>query len=67
MGDILNMDEYRPHINIEVDGAIHVYPLVYFKDLADGKEVEPLPPEILRFIISDWLEWLKWIDAGVIH
>lgn len=67
MSDILNMDDYRPHINIQVPGAIHVYPVAYFKDLADGKDVEPLPPEVLRFIISDWLEWLKFIDAGVIN
>ena len=62
MGEIINMSDYRPHINIQVPGAIHVYPREYFKDLADGKDVEPLPDDVLRAIIGDWLEWIDTLE-----
>lgn len=63
MNKIINMGDYRPHINIELrsageqaPGAIHVYPVSYFESLIKGEDVEPLPADILRAIIKDWLE-----------
>lgn len=59
MSEIINMDDYRPAINIQVPGAIHVYPVAYFESLIKGEDVDPLPPDVLRAIIKDWLERCK--------
>lgn len=39
MNNITNIDDSRPHINIEAsDGFIHVIPVQFFEDVRDGKK-----------------------------
>lgn len=57
MSDILRMDDYRgPAITVETGKAIHVYPLAYFQAVAQGEEVEPIPEDVLRVIVGEWLQ-----------
>jgi hypothetical protein len=69
MGDVVDLHEAResrrshPHVVINCNKVavprIHVYPRAYFEDLAAGKEgLEPLPPEVLRAIVHDWLVYM---------
>ena len=45
-------------LHINAGGAQHVYPLAYFDAVAAGEDVEPVPPDVLRVIVREWLEWL---------
>ena len=46
------------HLHINAGGAQHVYPIAYFYSLAAGEAVESVPPDVLRVIVREWLEWL---------
>lgn len=58
MGEIIPLWELKPHVNINVPGAVHVYPVRYFVDFAKGKDVEPIPQNILRVIVGEWVKAL---------
>ena len=45
-------------LHINAGGAQHVYPIAYFYSLAAGEDVEPVPPDVLRVIVREWLQWL---------
>lgn len=54
-GKIVRMEEYRPHIVIPTDNAHHVYPMAYFESIVKGEAVEPIPEDVLRVIVKEWL------------
>lgn len=54
---IISMDDHRPHIVIPTDTAQHVYPLSYFQDFVKGKRVEPIPADVMRAIVREWLSY----------
>lgn len=56
-GKILWMDDWRPNpsIMIRCGKQVHVYPVSYFVDYINGMSVEPLPDDVQRTIVSEWL------------
>ena len=44
-----------PSIHINAGAQQHVYPVSYFGALAEGREVEPLPLDVQRVIVGEWL------------
>lgn len=60
---IIDMGVYRPHLVIPTPVAHHVYPLSYFQDFADGKEVESIPADVMVVIVKEWLNYQK--ESGV--
>jgi hypothetical protein len=58
-GSIILMEDFRPHVSINTGKDVHVYPISYFHKLASGEEVaEPIPPDVLSAILSDWLMYI---------
>jgi len=54
----LTTDRTGTYLHINAGGAQHVYPIAYFDSLAAGEDVEPVPPDVLRVFVREWLEWL---------
>lgn len=43
-------------VNISTPGQIHVYPVSYFRGIANGEPgLDPLPLDVQRAIIREWL------------
>ena len=57
--NVLRLDDYRPHVTIPAEDAVHVVPLAYFRAWLRGDDVEPIPAGVLRTIVSDWLIFLE--------
>lgn len=57
-GKIHHMDDYRisPTLVIHTHEANHVYPMSYFHSIIRGEPVEPIPEDVLRVIVREWLE-----------
>lgn len=57
MGDVVDMEDYRPHYVLSCDRAhVHVAPIAHLLDVAAGRpDVEPLPDCVVRRIIVEWL------------
>lgn len=55
--NVINLDDARPHITV-VDACknVHVVPVKIIKDFVSGKA--DIDPDLLRAIVSDWLESL---------
>jgi len=47
-----------PYLHIDAGEKQHVYPLAYFRSLLAGEPVDPLPADVLRVIVAEWLECL---------
>jgi hypothetical protein len=68
-GDYADMYKSGRTVTFWIDGVSRDYPLAYIEALVAGETtyivedeampVEPLPPEILRVIVRDWLKELK--------
>lgn len=43
------------YLHINAGETQHVYPVVYFRALANGEPVEPLPADVLGVIVREWL------------
>lgn len=58
MDNVLHMDDYRQSLTLTINTgkAVHVYPVVYFEAIVEGKEVEPIPDDVLRAIVNEWLQ-----------
>ena len=56
--EIISMDDHRPHVVIPTPLAHHVYPVAYFQSVAEGKPVDPIPPDVLAVIIQEWINSL---------
>lgn len=77
MGVVIDLDRARraceeddePSLMIDctrLNGAVHVYPVEYFHALVRGDEgLEPLPPDVLRKIVQEWMTWLVLDDESV--
>lgn len=66
LNNLVQLDEFRPHIDIFTPGKVHTYPLAYFFDVAAGKrKMTQLPEcdEILQQIIKMWLDYLLGEDG----
>ena len=48
----------KPHVTIETPEAVHVFPVVYFERFAKGENVEPIPADVVKVIVSEWLKTL---------
>lgn len=60
MGNVTDLDAYRPHVNICVEGAIHVYPVQCLLDVAEGKlPLDTLGVDIWQRILTEWLGFIK--------
>ena len=55
---MLTTDKTGTHLHINAGGAQHVYPLAYFDAVVAGENVTPIPPDVLRVIVREWLAWL---------
>lgn len=53
---ILSLEKHLPHVVVPTGAKVHVYPVRYFRDLIAGEDVEPLPEDVLRLIVHEWLE-----------
>lgn len=58
LAPIINLSERGLSLHIQTDQAQHVFPVAYFRKLAAGEPVEPLPDDVLRTIIEEWLTLL---------
>lgn len=56
---IINLAERGRSLHIDCGGQQHVYPVAYFLNLIEGKAVEPLPKDVLRVIVAEWLGCLE--------
>jgi len=59
---IINLAERGASLHIDCGERQHVYPVAYFRDLVAGRPVEPLPDDVLRLIVA---EWLAGLDLGL--
>jgi len=57
---VAHIDDYRPHVVIQTDDAVHVMPLALIDDWAEGRK-DP-DPDCMRVIIREWLEWGRHAD-----
>jgi hypothetical protein len=58
VSNVVDLLVHRPHIVVNgtaFGGEVHVYPRAYFERFVRGEDVEPLPPDVQRAIVSDWL------------
>ena len=60
MGEVTNIEDHRPQLNIQVaPGNVHVIPKAFFEDVVNGKrDITDLEQykEIVPVILSEWLE-----------
>ncbi len=59
MGEVINLDESRPHVVIDIGDRVElVIPERYLQDVAEGKLLiteMPRSKEISQSIVRDWL------------
>ena len=59
MSDVINIDGYRPHVNIRThDDNVHVIPVAFFESLVKGRiSIDSLDDheKIIRVIVGEWL------------
>lgn len=62
MGTISNLDDHRPHAVITTfAGDVHVIPVSFFKDLAEGRmTIDDLDHRdaIVQIIVAEWLDYI---------
>lgn len=61
MSEVTNLDEFRPHITVETaDNKVHVVPVSLVVEWSNS--VYKVPADILKVIITDWLDSLNRPD-----
>ena len=55
---IISLAERGQSLHINAGERQYVYPVAYFRGLLAGEPVEPLPDDVLRVIVREWLEGL---------
>jgi len=61
MPDVTNILGHRPHIKLEVDGEIHIIPVLMIEDVISGKlKISDIDDWeiIMRAIVEEWFEAL---------
>lgn len=54
--NVVDLNDYRPHMVVTLDATVHVLPMQLLHDVAAGmREVDVLPPEVWRGILRDFL------------
>jgi hypothetical protein len=56
MGNVVDLDEYRPHITLSCnDGHIHVIPVHLLDKIAAGEPLALLPKCAIRALLYDYV------------
>ena len=56
---VLELDDYRPHINVYAPTRVHTIPVSFFFDYAAGKrEITDMEgwEEVVKVIVGEWLK-----------
>ena len=61
---MLTTNRAGTHIHINAGRTQHVYSIEYFQRIATGEDAEPIPADVLRVIVSEWLAWLTADRSG---
>jgi len=58
--NVVDLTAAQPHVNIRTaDGAIHIYPMVFFRRVSNGEiSIDEVDPLVLRAIVGDWFNTL---------
>lgn len=59
MGELIELDEHRPHVVVvsERSSTVYVAPTIWLERWASGADdVEAPPDDMLRALVLDWLE-----------
>lgn len=57
MGDVVQLEDKRPHVVVHASDAAHVLPLSLLEDVAKGdKPSQILTEPVIQRIIEEWLE-----------
>ncbi|WP_312143237.1 hypothetical protein [Stutzerimonas kunmingensis] len=57
MGDVVELEDMRPHVVVHAADAAHVLPVSLLEDVAKGaKPSEILTEPVIQRIIEEWLE-----------
>lgn len=61
-GELVILDEYRPHVQIQTGNDVHVLPVKALQEVAEGKrnpyDIEDWP-RIMRKIVEEWLFYVE--------
>lgn len=57
MGNVVAIDDMRPHVVVHASDAAHVLPVSLLKDVAKGSKPSHILTEpVIQRIIEEWLE-----------
>lgn len=57
MGDVVQMEDMRPHVVVRATDSAHVIPVSLLEDVANGaKPSKVLTEPVIQRIIEEWLE-----------
>ncbi|HEK1767551.1 TPA: hypothetical protein SMR47_001470 [Pseudomonas putida] len=58
MGDVISLEDMRPHVVVNAADAAHVIPVVLLEDVAKGLKPSAILTEpVIQRIIEEWLEF----------
>ena len=56
MDNVLEIEDYKPHVVIPTPTAVHCYPVSAICDYAEFRTDIVLPDDVLRVIVGEWLQ-----------
>lgn len=57
MGNVVHMEDMRPHVVVHASDAAHILPVSLLEDVARGaKPSQILTEPVIQRIIEEWLE-----------
>lgn len=57
MGNVVAIDDMRPHVVVHASDAAHVLPVALLQDVAKGSKPSSILTEpVIQRIIEEWLE-----------